>query len=510
MSYRDKAAQGVLWTTVQSWGKRLASLLTFVVVARLLSPDEFGVVALALVFISLFTVVQESGFAQAIVQREALEDEHLDTAFWFSLAMGTGFMLALLAAAPALASVLDSPRLEGVLRCLSPMFVLSGLKSTPSAVLQRALRFKVLALRDTLSAVVGGVVGVVMALSDFGVYALVGQQLAQAGVAVATLWTATTWRPAARFSRRHLRDLYRFGVIVLGSNVLGVVNRQADNLLVGVFLGNVALGAYTVGYRMLTMLTEMFIGTVSRVTQPTLARLQTEPARMRNALYAATRMASFVAFPVFLGLSALAPEAVEVFFGDHWAAAVPVMRILGFIGALHAVMHLLGNALVAAGRPGTNLRVGIATTVLNLVGFATAIALGFGIAGVAAAYTLCAYVMAPVQLVVARRVLGISLRTFVRAALPAACASIVMWGAVVGTTGAAHDLAAPLRLGLGTLVGGAVYLAVILLVARDLPLEALDFARRARSPRAQRAGSAAAPAEALAVPPRAAPGADVG
>lgn len=480
MQLRDNAARGVLWTTIQSWVKRLVQLLTFVVLARLLDPSDFGVVALATVFIAFITVIQESGFAQAIIQREDLDDLHLDTAVWFSLTLGALFMVVLNVVAAPVSGLLDSARLEPVLRLLSLTFVLTGLKSTPTAILQRQMRFKVLALRDTLAAVAGGLTGVLMALNDSGVYALVGQQLAQATVAVIALWTASRWRPAPRFSWRHFRQLYSFGVKVLGINVMGLVGRQSDNLLIGAFLGNVALGVYTVGYRILTMFTEMFIYTLSRVTRPTFARLQTEPERLRRALYASSRMSGFVAFPVFLGISAVAPEVVEVFFGARWADAVPVMRILGFVGALHAIAYLLGSVMVAMGRPDVSLRLSLVNAGLNVIGFATAIAAGWGIIGVAAAYTIRAYVMAPVHLWSLDRLLGVSYRRYGGAVAPSAASAVLMWLGVNVVTSLAGELDAVVRLLLGVGVGVIIYLGAILVLARDVPREAADFAKRAR------------------------------
>src|SRR5688572_7347173 len=177
MSLRQKAAKGIFWSVIQKWGRAAISILTFVVLSRLLAPEAFGLVALATVFTVFMELFLDQGFGAAIVQRSELEPEHLDTAFWINIVTGILMTIGLIAASGFIASIFEEPRLAPVLRWLSIIFILSSLSSTQISILQRKLAFKSLATRSLVATAVGGVVGMTMAFAGFGVWSLVGQDL---------------------------------------------------------------------------------------------------------------------------------------------------------------------------------------------------------------------------------------------------------------------------------------------------------------------------------------------
>ena len=480
---KGSAARGAVWSVVQQWGKRVSALLVFVVLVRLLDPADFGLLAIAAFFVALAAIVQEQGFSAAVVQREDLEDEHLDTAFAFSVTSGLLlFGLVQAVAGPLAALFDDAPGLEPVLRVLSCVFLLSALQSTQAAILRRRLEFRALAVRDLAAQVVGGVAGITAALLGAGVWALVVQQVVAQATAVVTLWASSPWRPGRRLSLRHLGDLWSFGWKVLGTQLLGFTQRRSDDLLIGAFLGTVQLGLYTVAYRVLTLLTELFVNTISSVAAPTFARLQTERERIARAYLSASRMAALLAVPAFVGVSALAPEITRTLFGAQYASVAPVMRVLALVGVVHGITWLASSVMTAMGKPGWNLSLGLVNTVLNVSLFFLAIQLGWGILGVAAVFTVRAYVTFPAHLVCVRRLTGVRLRDWLRSLAPVLLAGGALFGAAVGTTALlGDDVLAPVRLVVGGLAGAVTYVAVVALLARSLPVEALSFIRAGRS-----------------------------
>lgn len=277
------AVHGVLWTALQSIGVRLFSLLVFIVLARLLSPSDFGLLAMAGVFVALGDALVAQGFGTAITQREELEPEHESTAFWTNMLAGIGLGGLLYAAALSLARLYGQQELTPVIRWLSLALPLRGAVAVPVGLLQRRFEFRALAIRAVSAALAGGVAGVLAAVAGWGVYALVVQQLVGASLDVIVVWSAAAWWPRLAFSMRHLKDLIGFSAYLLASGLLGLLSRRADDFLIGLVLGDVALGIYAVAYRGLQILEQVLAKTGTVVAFSAFSRLQGQPERMREA-----------------------------------------------------------------------------------------------------------------------------------------------------------------------------------------------------------------------------------
>lgn len=478
MGLREKTARGVAWSAVQIWGTRVSTTVVFALLARLLAPEEIGLAALATALVSFFALFGEQGFTHALVQRADLEPEHLDSAVWFAFGTGVVLLVLLQLAAQPLAAALGQPQLEPLLRWLSLNFLFGAGKSAPMALLKRELRFAPFAVRSLCATAVGGVAGVWAALAGLGVRALVVQSLVQTGVSAVALWTACGWRPRLRFSSRHLRELVPFSTKALGHEVLSYSNRHADDFLIGALLGPVALGYYAVAYRVLTALMELFSRTISTVTLPAFARVQDDHGRLRNGLYAASRLCALSAFPAFLGVGALAPELTEIVFGPQWADSVAVMRPLAVVGALQSIMFFNGNVMMAVGRAGWNVALDAAGAALNLAAILLAISMGWGILGVSLALAARWLLFFPLPLLALRRLVQLDIARYLRQILPTAAAAVLMAGAVLAATGLlAPALNGPLRLAAGAAVGLLTYGLLVCWWAGPLPREALSYVR---------------------------------
>ena len=265
---RRRAAKGVFWTATSNWGNELTRLLVFVILARLLDPKDFGLVALALVFIGMTQVVADQGMADALVQRKDLDPAHFDSAFWMNVAAGL-FLAALMAGlAIPISHALGEPRLAPVLAVLALSIPISSLNLVQRALMTRDLAFRSLALRTLVSIGVGATFGVTAAFLGFGVWSLVAQQITAPIAGVLVLWRVSYWRPRATFSYRHFRDLFGFGSNVVGFRLLNYFNRTCDQLFIGSFLGAASLGFYTIGSRMLRLLFQVTSSLIDRVAFP--------------------------------------------------------------------------------------------------------------------------------------------------------------------------------------------------------------------------------------------------
>jgi PST family polysaccharide transporter len=477
MSLREKAIKGVLWSGIQNWGSSLVTIAVFLVLVRLLGPDDFGLVALANVFIAFLTIFQREGFAQAIVQRTDLEAGHLDTALW------TGSVVALLLGgsmflgADLVAAALGQASLGPVLRVLSVIVPINALRNTPEAILRRNLAFKSLAIRSLAGAVVGGAVGVAMALSGYGVWSLVGQRVADSVVGTAAIWVASRWRPGLNVSMAHFRDLFGFGVYTLGRGVLQFLNRRTDDLLIGTFLGAAALGYYSAGRRLLLIMSRLFTQTVAAVALPTFSRLQHDHAQMRQSLLTATRMAGLLAFPAFLGAALLAPEIVRTLFGEGWDRSIPIMQLLALVGIIRCMTFFNGPVIIACGKPSWafSFALGSALTAVAVYG----VTVQWGIVAVAVGHLIHRCAVAPFPVWLVRKLIGLNPVTYLREYLAPAAASLIMIAVVAA---AKHFLAAAgnhVILAIAVLIGVVVYAGVMRLIAPDRLRQAVEYIRLA-------------------------------
>jgi O-antigen/teichoic acid export membrane protein len=473
-SLRRYAVQGVKWSTLQILGSRVITLCVFITLARILEPTAFGLVSLAAVFVSLMQVFIDQGFSQAIIQRPTLEPGHLDSAFWSSLVLGCLLTVAGVAGAGLVADALGQPDLAPILRWLSASLIISALSSTPEAILRRDLAFRSLAVRQLIAAAAGGSVAVAAAVLGYGVWSLVVQLIVQGGVGALVLWIAVPWRPGLAVSWRYFRDLFSFGSSIVAMNMLNFLNRQSDDLLIGVVLGTRALGYYSVGYRVLLLLTDVMTRTIESVAFPLFSRVQGDIARLRRGYLMATQVSAAIATPVYLGLAALAPELIDVLFGPKWAAAVPVMQVLSFIGILHASLFFNSTVLIATGRARTALFLTVVNAVSNVCAFLVAVQ--WGIVAVAAAYVIRGYLLSPLPVLMVKRVIDFRIGEYVsRFAIPFACSSLMV--AVIlllreALRPSLPDIAIVLVAGP---VGAVVYLLAMRIAAGRSTREMIDY-----------------------------------
>jgi PST family polysaccharide transporter len=431
MDLRTKALKGVAWSAVRSWGGRAINFVVFTVLARLLATEAFGLVALAGAYIALVRVFVDQGFADALIQRDELVDAHRDTAFWVNIALGLVFTGVSIFTAPWIAWIFEEPELAPVVIGLSPSFVLAALAGVQEALFERDLDYRTLAIREFVATVVGGIVGLGMAYSGYGVWSLVGMLLGERTAAVVVLWTASAWRPGWNIRLQSFQDLFAFGVNIVGTNLLGYVNRRADNVIIGYALGAEILGFYEVAYRLFMAGTHLVTNTVSSVAFSTFSRLQDDPARMRQGFYTATRMVCLVAFPAFFGAALVAPEIIGTFFGSKWLPlSAHTFQVLSFVGVVHAAFYFNSSVMLAMGKPHWQVYLGLLNAVTNVLAFALVVR--WGIVAVAAAFAARNLLVAPLPLHLVRRLIGIEWKEYLSAYGPPLLGTLAIAGIVVG------------------------------------------------------------------------------
>ncbi|ASC72504.1 Teichuronic acid biosynthesis protein TuaB [Halomicronema hongdechloris C2206] len=424
MNFKAQVIKGAIWSLIQGWGTQFGSLAVFFLLARLLTPEAFGLVALANVFLAFMQVFLSQGFADAIVQKEGLKSEHLDAAFWTSLALGSALMVIGLATSTQIANLFQKPQLASVLSWFSIILLINSLCSVHQAQLQRQFAFRALALRHLVGIVGGGIIGIIMALNGLGVWALVGQQFTQELVGVIVLWNAVDWKPKLNFSVEHWQELLNFGLNQLGFGLLGFINNRADDFLIGFYLGPTSLGYYSLAYRILSAMTNLLINSSNQVALPTFSRLQNNLERCRIAFCSATKLSSALAFPTFCCIALLSPEFITLLFGEQWLPSVPVLQVLSIVGALRSVTYFKSSVFLAMGKPSWKLRLGVVSSTLNIVGFFVAVR--WGIVAVSIAYLVRACIMFPISQLAVSKLISVSFNKYLKQFIPSVVSTLVM------------------------------------------------------------------------------------
>jgi O-antigen/teichoic acid export membrane protein len=431
---------------------------------------------MVLVVSSFVLVFSDVALGAALVQRQELSEDDRSTVFWTSVGVGAFFTAVGVALAGPAARFYGVPAVRPLLAALSLGFLVNALATTQEALLVRELRFRQLEVRMMLGTAGGAVVGITLAALGFGAWALIGQQLAIGAVSTTLLWLVSPWKPRLSFSLASLRKLGGFSGNVFAQRVLFYLHRNADNLLVGRFLGAAALGAYALAYNVMLVPFSRLGGPVQEVLFPAFARLQDQPARIAEIWVRATRLVGAVTVPALAGLVVVAPDFVRVVLGARWHQVVPVLQILSWVGLLQSLQTLNSNILQALDRTGVLLRYAIVFFSAHLCAFV--IGLRWGIVGVAAGYAVSSTIVEPLYAWVTTRTVGIPLLRLVGGLRGVAAASAVMAVGVLALRLALEREGIPPlpRLALCVVAGALLYLPACGLLAPELRIDV----RRAR------------------------------
>jgi PST family polysaccharide transporter len=435
----------------------------------------------------------EQGMAAAIIQRRDLRDEHLDAAFWMILAASTVLMGLSIAGSGWWASVNRLPDLAPVISALSVTVPLQGLAIVQRAIYQRDMDFRTLAIRTNASVVIGGVIGFVMAVGGFGVWALVGQQISTSAFGVLLLWSMSRWRPRMRFERDAARDLLGFSVMTLVGRLGVFTANRSDALLMGIFFGPTAVGLYRLADRIMNLWVSVAGRSIQSVALPELSRHQDDLPALRVAMLRCIRTTGTLAIPPLTVMAAGSAEVMRI-IGTEWSeAAAPLSALCGF-GIVASMTQLTAPLLQSLGRPRALAMLIWATAIPLTAAFCFAgVVLGdadtelqaFGIA--LSRFVLIALVFLPLHTAIACRMLGVGPGAFLKQLAPAIFGSalggstivIVRWSAWLPSVEPRFDAALLL------VCGGVVAVGSLLAIDRPLRemirrrLEALGIRRGA-------------------------------
>jgi PST family polysaccharide transporter len=415
--------------------KGFSALFTFIL-AGILGPSDFGVVSLALIYVGFLQMFLDQGLATALIQREEIEQKHLDAVFWMNLALGFVLVLLSIACSRKWAAVNHSPQIARIIPVLSASIVIEALTVVQTAVLRRQMDFKSLSIRTNISVFTSGVVGIGMALAGFRVWALVGQQLARDSTALILLWKLSRWRPRFEFSWRHLRALMGFSIPNFTAQLGLFAGGQADSVILGILFGPLAVGLYRIADRVVNSVMTMVMASIQAVSLPEFSRFQKEPGQLRRSVLTCIRLSSAMTLPTLAGLIAVGTPLMAM-IGPKWIPASNVVKILSGLGMMLVFSFFTGSLLQALGRPRHLaalewVRAVVSTGALAAAGFLVRNgSISSQISGIACArFGVGALLVTPLYVYILLRLSGISLRELGAVIAPAALASVGVVAAV--------------------------------------------------------------------------------
>ena len=383
---RGAAAAGM------SQGIRIGTqILSVVILARLLTPTDFGMVASIAPLTAFVVLFQDLGLQQAIVQRSEVSQQQLSAAFWLTVLLGLAYALILFACAPVVAIFFHDSRLVGLTMATAPSLVAASLGSIPTALLNRRMAFRTLALLDAAMALSVFTTAIISASLGAQYWALIIGTLAGNLVYLASVWRAAHWRPARPSLQLPDRHMLGFGANLTGFTFVSFLARNLDNVLIGHFAGSVALGYYDRAYKLLLVPLANVNSPIARITVPVLSRMAGDKPRLREAYLRIISQVTLVTVPGMAALVATADETVNLLFGAGWHAVVPIFTWLGVAGLLQPVIYSVNWLLMAQARTATMFRWGMYASTTAIAAFL--VGLRWGAVGVACAFTVTDYVL---------------------------------------------------------------------------------------------------------------------
>lgn len=360
-------ASALGWSFLGDFSRQGVTFVVSIVLARLLLPEDFGLVGMSMAFIAILSLLIDGGFSKALIQAETVDETSFDSVFYFNLGIGILVMALLYFLAPSIGKFYESETVTDLVRWLSFLVPIKALSVVHIAIFTRDLRFKELGVRSFIAGAGAGVVGVVMALLGYGVYALVGQSLVGALLGVLVLWWAADWRPGRRFSYARLREISIFGKFVFAANLLSRSISEIYALFIGKLFSPATLGFFTRSQSLSRLMIRYTSGVVMKVYMPIFSKLQNEEEKFRELFFRVTRLTAWATF-LLSGLLIIGAELlVTTLFGEKWLPSVRIFQILMLSFFNYPINSLLINALLAKGLSRNNFHYSLFRSGLQLL-----------------------------------------------------------------------------------------------------------------------------------------------
>lgn len=406
---KRKTLSGIKWVTLAGIAQRIIATFTTIVLARLLSPADFGMFALAMVMIDGFGIFKSLGFDTAMIRRDEDISKAANTAFFLIPAMGLFLFLFLLTVAPLGAKFLGNSSIANIIRALGFLFVISCFGKIPQTILYREMKFQYKSIAEVSCQIAFSISAIILAFNKFGVWSMVIAYLLKILIQVSIEWYFSGWKPKFEFDKKIAWDMFHFGKYVMASSVALFLYSNLDNIIVGKLLGVTVLGYYAIGRNLSNILVGIFLNKVSTIMFPAYSKIQKDTEDLKKVMLRGLKYISIIALPFSVILFMFAPDILKILFGEKWLPAAEIVKVLAFAGFLNCLGTAIWPIFLARGKSKADFQVNALQAVLFFI-LIFPLASSFKLFGVGLAVLISTMVSFFVGIIRIKRVIGLRIK----------------------------------------------------------------------------------------------------
>lgn len=469
-SLKAKAVNGFAWSLFDKVINQAGSFVLLIYLSRILSPSDFGLIAMLAIFLAIAQSLIDSGFTQALIQKsQKVTEEDFSTVFYLNLAISLILYFILFLLAPAISSFYEQPELTDLSRVLFVVVIVNAIALVPRAKLLIAIDFKSQVLINSVSMIVSAVAVIYMINNEFGYWSLVGMNLVKSITSTFLLITFSKWKPKLLFSIDSFKSLFSFGSNLLIAGLVATTVQNLYAVLIGRNFNAVQLGYFQQGFNYTNMISTTLSSVVQGVTYPIMTSIQEDKERLIQVYIRVMGIVTLITFPIFVGFSAVAEEFVRIFLGEKWISIVPIIIILSFARLITPISSLNLNILNARGRSDLFLKTDLSKLPMTII--ALIIAIPYGITAVALAQLVTVFVSFFINAYYPGKLFGFGAKEQLKQIIPIAFASLIMYLGIIFIKLGSVEVQMFTKI----VVGGTIYITVCWLFKVSALTDALNI-----------------------------------
>jgi len=424
MTLKQKVFFGTKWLAFTNIFRQALQIISLILFARFLTPDDFGIYSILMIFVGFLGMFTDMGTSAALIHVQKPSDKLLSSVFSFNVFTGLMLFIVLTLLAVPVSEFFESPEVKELLPIIAINFIIASFGVVQKALYEKSMNFKSITIFESIAALSGVVVGIGSAIYGLGVYSLIIQTLIGNIVLVVLMWFSSDWRPSWYFSIKEIKKIWSYTAHLSSFNIINYFARNADNFLIGKFLGSSALGVYSLAYKIMLYPLQNISRVLIRILFPAFSQIQDDNEKFKQAYLRVIFFIALVSFPIMAGLMAIANILVDVLFGDKWKELTVILMILSPVGMIQSVVTTVGSIFMAKGNTKEMFRIGSINAIVTVVFFI--IGIPFGVEGVAYSYLIANLIMLYPNLMIAWRQIELTVKEGIAVILPILFISIIM------------------------------------------------------------------------------------
>ena len=479
MSLKQKTFKGVIWSAVERFSTQGVQFLFGILLARLLTPNDYGMIAMLTIFMAVSQTFIDSGFGNALIRKPDRNEADKATVFFFNIFMAAACYGIIFLGAPFVAQFYKMPQLSDILRILAINLIIQAFGSIQRLNLTIDLNFKTLAKVSLIGAIVGGTAGLISAYNGLGVWSLVVQQMVTTSTRVVLFWTLVHWRPKTFFNKKSFKNMFGFGSKLLISSLINTLYENIYDLIIGKVFSAGTLGNYSRASHFANFPSSNINGIFQRVTYPVLSKIQNDHEKLRTGYLKFLNMSTLVVFPLMIGLSAIAKPFILLVLTDKWVDAILILQIICFAQMWYPVHSINLNMLQVLGRSDLFLKLEIIKKIVGII--ILCVAIPHGIIAICYSQWVSTCFGLVINTYYSGKLLNAGLLTQLKMYIPTLLNSLVMGAICIGVTKLLPEQEYALQLALGITAGAVYYIASNCIFNRATVKELLELLNKKKN-----------------------------